>query len=275
MKPTRSLWLLKAKPERFREMFIAEQNMVGVAAGLSARGKIPFVSTFAAFLTRAFDQIRMAGISRSNVKFCGSHAGVSIGEDGPSQMGLEDLAMFRAVPESVILYPSDAVSTERLVAEAARRRGICYIRTSRPKTPVLYSNEDRFPIGGSKVLRKSANDRVTVIGAGITVHEALKAAAKLEAEGMPIRVIDAYSVKPIDAAGILNAAKETGGRVVVVEDHYDEGGLGDAVLNVVGNQGRVVKLAVREIPHSGPPEALLDKYGISADHIIEAVKRLL
>ncbi len=267
--------LLKAKPERFREMFIAEQNMVGVAAGLSARGKIPFVSTFAAFLTRAFDQIRMAGISRSNVKFCGSHAGVSIGEDGPSQMGLEDLAMFRAVPESVILYPSDAVSTERLVAEAARRRGICYIRTSRPKTPVLYSNEDRFPIGGSKVLRKSANDRVTVIGAGITVHEALKAAAKLEAEGMPIRVIDAYSVKPIDAAGILNAAKETGGRVVVVEDHYDEGGLGDAVLNVVGNQGRVVKLAVREIPHSGPPEALLDKYGISANHIIEAVKRLL
>ena len=267
--------LLKAKPERFREMFIAEQNMVGVAAGLSARGKIPFVSTFAAFLTRAFDQIRMAGISRSNVKFCGSHAGVSIGEDGPSQMGLEDLAMFRAVPESVILYPSDAVSTERLVAEAARRRGICYIRTSRPKTPVLYSNEDRFPIGGSKVLRKSANDRETVIGAGITVHEALKAASKLEAEGMPIRVIDAYSVKPIDAAGILNAAKETGGRVVVVEDHYDEGGLGDAVLNVVGNQGRVVKLAVREIPRSGPPEALLDKYGISANHIIEAVKRLL
>jgi transketolase len=265
--------LLKAKPERFLEMFIAEQNMVGVATGLAARGKIPFVSTFAAFLTHAFDQIRMAGVSRSNVKFCGSHAGVSIGEDGPSQMGLEDLAMFRTIPESAILYPCDAVSTERLVAEAARRQGICYVRTSRPKTPVLYSNEDQFPIGGSKVLRKSANDRVTVIGAGVTVHEALKAASKLEAEGMPIRVIDAYSVKPIDAAGILSAAKETGGRIVVVEDHYDEGGLGDAVLNAVGNQARVVKLAVREIPHSGPPEALLDKYGISANHIIEAVKR--
>jgi transketolase len=267
--------LLKAKPERFREMFIAEQNMVGVAAGLSARGKIPFVSTFAAFLTRAFDQIRMAAISRSNVKFCGSHAGVSIGEDGPSQMGLEDLAMFRVVPESVILYPCDAVSTERLVAEAARHRGICYIRTTRPKTAVLYSNEDQFPIGGSKLLRKSTNDRVTVVGAGITVHEALKAASKLEAEGVAIRVIDAYSVKPIDAAGILSAAKETGGRIVVVEDHYDEGGLGDAVLNVVGNRARVVKLAVREIPRSGPPEALLDKYGISANHIIEAVKKLL
>ncbi|HYR86633.1 MAG TPA: transketolase [Terriglobia bacterium] len=267
--------LLKAKPERFREMFIAEQNMVGVAAGLSARGKVPFVSTFAAFLTRAFDQIRMAGISRSNVKFCGSHAGVSIGEDGPSQMGLEDLAMFRTIPESVILYPCDAVSTERLVAEAARRRGICYLRTSRPKTPVLYSNEDQFPVGGSKVLRKSANDRVTVIGAGITVHEALKAALTLEGEGTPIRVIDAYSVKPIDAAGILDAASKTGGRIVVVEDHYDEGGLGDAVLNVVGNQARVVKLAVREIPRSGPPEALLDKYGISSGHIVEAVKRLL
>src|SRR5207244_5426965 len=194
-------------------------------------------------------------------------------EDGPSQMGLEDLAMFRAVPESVILYPSDAVSTERLVAEAARRWGICYIRTTQPKTPVLYSNEEQFPIGGSKVLRKSANDRVTVIGAGITVHEALKAAAKLESSGTAIRIIDAYSVKPIDAQTILIAAKETGGRIVVVEDHYEEGGLGDAVLEVVGNQAKVVRLAVREIPRSGPPEALLEKYGISASHIIEAVNR--
>ena len=267
--------LLKTHPERFFEMFIAEQNMVGVAAGLSARGKIPFVSTFAAFLTRAFDQIRMAGVSQSNVKFCGSHVGVSIGEDGPSQMGLEDIAMFRTIPGSVILYPCDAVSAERLVAEAARRHGICYIRSTRPKTPVLYSNNEPFPIGGSKVLRKSGNDRATVIGAGITVHEALAAASKLEAEGVSIRVIDAYSVKPIDAGTILGAAKETGGRIVVVEDHYAEGGLGDAVLDAVGHQARVVKLAIRDIPRSGPPEALLDQYGISSKQVVQAVKDLI
>src|SRR5438132_1406050 len=218
--------LLKAHPERFLEMFIAEQNMVGVATGLAARGKIPFVSTFACFLTRAYDQIRMAGVSQSNVKFCGSHVGVSIGEDGPSQMGLEDIAMFRLVPGSVVLYPCDAVSTEKLVAEAARRPGICYIRTTRPKTAVIYSNEEAFPIGGSKVVRKSANDRATVIGAGITLHEALAAAKALESEGIAVRVIDAYSVKPIDAGTIVAAAKETGGRIVVVEDHYEEGGLG-------------------------------------------------
>jgi transketolase len=265
--------LLKAHPERFFEMFIAEQNMVGVATGLAARGKIPFVSTFAAFLTRAFDQIRMAGVSQSNVKFCGSHCGVSIGEDGPSQMGLEDLAMFRTIPNSVILYPSDAVSTERLVVEAARHKGICYIRTTRPKTVDLYNATDEFPIGGSKVLRKSANDRATVVAAGITVHEALKAASKLEAENIAIRIVDAYCVKPIDAKGILAAAKETGGRIVVVEDHYAQGGLGDAVLEAVGNQAQVVMLAVREIPRSGPPEALLEKYGISSNHIIAAVKR--
>ncbi len=262
---------LKAHPDRFIEMFIAEQNMVGVAMGLAARGKIPFVSTFAAFLTRAYDQIRMAGVSRLNVKFCGSHCGVSIGEDGPSQMGLEDIAMFRPIPGSVVLYPSDAVSTERLVAEAARYEGICYIRTTRPKTPILYSNQDQFPIGGSKVLRKSDKDRVTVVAAGITVHEALKAAAKLEAEGISIRVIDAYSVKPIDETTLIRAAGETGG-IVVVEDHYSEGGLGDAVLNAVGNKAKVVKLAVREIPRSGPPEALVEKYGISSNHIIKAVK---
>jgi transketolase len=266
--------LLKANPKRFFEMFIAEQNMVGVATGLAARGKIPFVSTFAAFLTRAYDQIRMAGVSQSNVKFCGSHVGVSIGEDGPSQMGLEDIALFRPIQGSVILYPCDAVSAERAVEQAVKHRGICYIRSSRPKTPVLYSNDERFPIGGSKTLRKSANDRVTVIGAGITVHEALKAASQLEAEGVPIRVIDAYCVKPIDAEGILSAAKATGGRVIVVEDHYREGGLGDAVLEVVGNQAKVVQLAVHEIPRSGPPEALIEKYGISSNHIVAAVKEL-
>ena len=262
----------KAYPARFFEMFIAEQNMVGTATGLAARGKISFVSTFAAFMTRAYDQIRMAGVSQSNVKFCGSHAGISIGEDGPSQMGLEDLAMFRPIPGSVILYPSDAVSAERVVVEAARHRGICYIRMSRPKTAILYSNDEQFPIGGSKILRKSANDRATVVAAGITVHEALKAASQLEAEGIAIRILDAYSVKPIDAQGILKAAQETGGRIIVVEDHYEQGGLGDAVLEVVGNQARVVKLAVREIPRSGPPEALIEKYGISSGHIVAAIK---
>jgi transketolase len=256
-------------------MFIAEQNMVGVAAGMSGRGLIPFVSTFAAFLTRAFDQIRMAGVSRANVKFCGSHAGVSIGEDGPSQMGLEDLAMFRAIPGSIVLYPSDAVSAERLVAEAARVQAICYIRTSRPKTPVLYGNNELFPIGGSKTLRRSEEDRATIIGAGITVHEALKAADTLASEGTRIRVIDAYSVKPLDQATILASAKQTGGQVIVVEDHYEEGGLGEAVLTAVGNAARVIKLAVREIPRSGPPEALLDAYGISSKHIVRAVKSFL
>src|SRR5215467_9975561 len=264
--------LLKAHPNRFFEMFIAEQNMVGSATGLAARGKIPFVSTFAAFLTRACDQIRMAGVSQSNVKFCGSHAGVSIGEDGPSQMGLEDIAIFRPVPGAIIFYPSDAVSAERAVEQAARHKGICYIRSSRPKTAVLYSNDEQFPIGGSKTLRKSANDRVTVIAAGITVHEALRAASKLEADGITIRVIDAYSVKPIDADGIVAAAKATAGRVIVVEDHYEEGGLGDAVLEAVGNQAKVVKLAIHELPRSGPPDALIEKYGISSSHIVAAVK---
>jgi transketolase len=267
--------VLKARPDRFFEMFIAEQNMAGVAAGMSARGIVPFASTFAAFWTRAFDQIRMAAVSRSNVKFCGSHAGVSIGEDGPSQMGLEDLAMFRAVPESVVLYPCDAVSTERLVAEAAKVRGICYIRTSRPKTPVVYKSDEPFPVGGSKVLRRSGEDRATVIGAGVTVHEALKAADSLAKEGISIRVVDAYSVKPLDVAAILACAKETGGNLVVVEDHYPEGGLGEAVSSAVGAAARVTRLAVREIPRSGPPEVLLDAYGISARHIVQAVKSLL
>jgi len=264
--------LLKAYPDRFFEMFIAEQNMVGAATGMAARGKIPFVSTFAAFFSRAYDQIRMAGVSQSNVKFCGSHAGVSIGEDGPSQMGLEDLAMFRAIPGAVIFYPSDAVSAERCVVEAARHRGICYIRSSRPKTPILYPNDEQFPIGGSKVLRKSANDRATIVAAGITVHEALKAASKLAADGISIRIIDAYCVKPIDAQGILTAARESGGRIVVVEDHYAEGGLGEAVLAAVGSEAMVRRLAVREIPRSGPPEALIEKYGISSNHIVAAVK---
>src|SRR5215475_7275337 len=188
-------------------------------------------------------------------------------------MGLEDIAMFRTIPGSVILYPCDAVSAERAVEQAARHKGICYIRSSRPKTAVLYSNDEQFPIGGSKTLRKSANDRVTVIAAGITVHEALKAATILEKENIAIRILDAYSIKPIDAKGILAAAKDTGGRVVVVEDHYEEGGLGDAVLEAVGNQAKVVKLAVHEIPRSGPPDALIEKYGIGSASIVNAVKQ--
>jgi transketolase len=183
--------------------------------------------------------------------------------------------MFRAVPGSVVLYPCDGVSAERLVAEAARIRGICYIRMSRPKTPVLYANDEQFPVGGSKILRRSEQDRATVIGAGITVHEALKAAETLASEGIRIRVIDAYSVKPVDRATILASAKQSGANLIVVEDHYEEGGLGDAVLNAVGNAARVIKLAVREIPRSGPPEALLDTYGISSKHIVQAVKSLL
>jgi transketolase len=264
----------KVFPDRFFEMFIAEQVMVGAATGFAARGAVPFPSTFACFLTRAADFIRMAGISRNNVKLTGSHAGVSIGEDGPSQMALEDLAMMRAIPDSLVLYPSDAVSTERLVAEMARHQGIAYMRTSRPKTPVIYGPEEQFPIGGAKVLRQSADDVATVVGAGITVFEALKACDQLKAEGLAIRVIDAYCVQPIDRATLTAAAKATGGVVITVEDHYPAGGLGDAVSEALASSGTVVeRLAVRDVPRSGQPEELVDKFGISARHIVDAVKR--
>lgn len=262
-------------PDRFFESFIAEQNMVGMAVGLQARGKIPFASTFACFLTRAFDHIRMAGISQANIKLCGSHAGVSIGQDGPSQMGLEDLAMMRAVPGSVVLYPSDAVSAERMVELAANHQGIVYIRTTRPKTPVIYPNDESFAIGGCKVLRCSPQDEVTLVGAGITLHEALKAHQALQQEGIAVRVIDLYSVKPVDQETLLKAAWETNNQMITIEDHYLEGGLGDAVLDAVGSTGvRVHKLAVRQLPRSGKPEELLDACGISARAIIEAVRRL-
>src|SRR5262245_18235506 len=222
-----------AKPERFVEAQIAEQNMVGVALGLASDGKIPFASTFAAFLSRAYDQIRMAVYSRpGTLVLCGSHSGVSIGEDGPSQMGLEDLAMFRALLAATVLYPSDAVSAERLVAEASSAKGVVYLRTTRPKTPVLYPNSERFPIGGSKTLRSGPNDRATVVAAGITLFEALAAYDRLAKEGIPIRVIDAYSVKPIDAATLRRAAEETR-HLVTVEDHSIHGGLGDAVAREV------------------------------------------
>src|SRR5471032_2968814 len=207
-------------PERSTECFIAEQNMVGTAMGFGARGKVPFVATFATFFTRAYDQIRVAGISQSNIKLVGSHVGVSIGEDGPSQMALEDLAMMRAIVGSTVLYPSEAVSTEKLLEQMAQHKGICFLRTSRPKTPVIYGNDEKFPVGGAKVLRQNAGDKVTVVAAGVTLFEALKAADTLKAEGIGITVIDAYSIKPLGKKEILAAAQKTGNTVITVEDHY-------------------------------------------------------
>ena len=263
-------------PNRFFEMFIAEQNLVGAGIGLAKRGKIPFVSTFAAFLSRAYDQIRMSAISQANIKYAGSHCGVSIGEDGPSQMGLEDIAMFRAIPGAVVLYPSDAVAAERLVAEAAAHEGIVYIRTSRPKTAILYDTDESFPIGGSKVVRESGEDKVTVVAAGVTLHEVLKAQEVLTAEGIAIRVIDLYSVKPVDTEALLAAASETNDTIITVEDHYPEGGLGDAVLDAVATKGiRVHKLAVTGIPRSGKPDELLELHGISANAIVQKVKDIV
>ena len=268
--------LMEKHGDRFFEMFIAEQNLVGAGVGLSKCGKIPFVSTFAAFFARAYDHIRMSAISQANIKYAGSHCGISIGEDGPSQMGLEDLAMFRAIPGAVVLYPSDAVAAERLVAEAAAHNGIVYIRTSRPKTPVIYSNDEQFPIGGSKVVRSSDADKATVIAAGVTLHEALKAHALLKADGISIRVIDLYCLKPIDAESILSAAAAVNNTLITVEDHYPEGGLGDAVLGAVGAEGvRVHKLAVTGLPRSGKSDELLEAHGISATCIVNKVKEVI
>jgi len=259
-------------PDRFYEAFIAEQIMVGAAMGLASRGAIPFPSTFAVFLSRAADFLRMTGISHLNVKFAGSHVGVSIGEDGPSQMGLEDIAMARAVPNCTVFYPSDAVSTEKLIAVAAYHDGPAYIRTSRPKTPVLYPNEEVFTVGGSKTLRSSANDQATVVGAGVTLYEALKAYDTLKAEGISIRVIDLYSLQPVDEATLRKAGAETG-VIITVEDHYPAGGIGDAVAMAVESVPVALhRIAVREIPRSGKPEELLDRYGISAPHIADAVR---
>jgi transketolase len=262
----------KVFPDRFYQNFIAEQAMIGAAMGLAARGAIPFPSTFACFLSRAADFIRMAAISNVGVKMAGSHAGVSIGEDGPSQMALEDLAMCRAQPNITVLYPCDAVSTERLVVLAAYTPGPAYIRTSRPKTPVIYSATDTFRVGGLKVLRESGNDAATVVAAGVTVFEALKAHDRLKAAGTSIRVIDLYSVAPLDREALIGAGRATGGHIITVEDHYAAGGIGDAVAEAVGAAGiRVHRVAVREIPRSGKPEELLDRFGISAAHIVEAV----
>ena len=263
-----------AHPGRFVETYVAEQAMVGAAMGLASRGAIPFPSTFAAFLTRASDFVRMAGIGALNVKLAGSHAGVSIGEDGPSQMALEDLAMMRAVPGCAVLYPCDAVSAARLVEAAAGCDGMVYIRTSRPKTPVIYAADDEFAIGGSKVLRESPDDAAAVVAAGVTLFEALRAHDALAADGIPLRVIDAYSVQPIDRRTLIAAARRTGGRLITVEDHYAAGGLGDAVSDALAAAGVVVeRLAVREVPRSGRTDELLERFGISASCIAAAVRR--
>lgn len=264
----------KEYPEHSFEMYVAEQNMVGAAVGLSRRDKMPFVSTFAAFFTRAFDQIRMSQYSDVNIKFVGSHAGVSIGEDGPSQMGLEDIAMFRTLLGSVVLYPSDAISCEKIVEEVAKHRGIAYIRTTRKDTPIIYDDNERFQIGGSKVLKESPDDVVTVIGAGITLHEALVAYEELKKEGIFIRVIDLYSVKPVDTETLKKAAKETKA-LISVEDHFPEGGIGEAVLSALaGENVKVYSLAVRKMPKSCKPAELLDYEEISAKAVVKKVKEI-
>jgi len=269
----------KTAPERFFEMYIAEQQMVAAAVGMQVVDLVPFASTFAAFFTRAYDFIRMAAISRAQIRLVGSHAGVSIGEDGPSQMGLEDLAMMRAVHGSTVLYPSDGNQTAKLVAQMADRDGITYMRTTREKTPIIYDKGESFPIGGSKTVRQSSKDRATIVAAGITLHEALKAVDVLAHEDIAVRVIDLYTVKPIDAEAIADAARATDGRIVVVEDHWVEGGIGDAVLAALAEKGfrdlRYRHLAVRKMPGSGKPAEMLDDAGISTVHIVRAVKALL
>jgi transketolase len=266
----------KAAPDRFFEMYIGEQNMLGAAVGLQALGKKPVAATFGAFLTRAYDFTRMAAVSRARLLLCGSHAGVSIGEDGPSQMALEDLAMMRAVHGSTVLYPADGNATVKLIRKMLDLPGISYLRTTREKTPVLYDGNEEFPVGGSKTLRATGDDRATIVGAGVTVHEALKAADQLAGAGLAVRVVDAYSVKPIDGR-VLRAALEETGHIVVVEDHWVEGGLGDSVLEALAAggaevSGRVIKLGVTEMPGSGTPEELRDWAGISADKIARTVR---
>lgn len=267
-----------AYPDRFFEMFISEQQLIAAAVGLAVRGYVPFASTFAAFFSRGYDFLRMAGISGANIKLCGSHAGVEIGPDGPSQMALEDLAAFRAIHGSTVLYPCDATSTAALVAEMAARPGIVYLRTTRGAWPVLYPDGETFPVGGSKVLRASDDDRVTLIGAGVTVHQCLRAAGDLAADGISARVIDLYSVKPLDQATLAAAAVATGGRMVIAEDHYPQGGLGAAVLEALAGSGqplRVRQCAVGGLPGSGTPDELMEAAGLSASRIAAAARMLV
>ena len=264
----------KKYPKNFFEMFIAEQNMIGVALGLSRRGKIPFVSTFAAFFTRAADQIRMSRHSGANIKFVGSHCGVSIGEDGGSQMGLEDIGLFRAIPDSVVLYPADHVSEEKLSICAAEHKGIVYVRTTRGAVEPIYKPTDTFVIGGSTVLRSSWRDKVTIVAAGITLVEALKAYEELKNQGITARVIDLYSIKPLDVATLKKASKETNA-LIVVEDHYPEGGIGEAVSTALsGSKIPIISLAVRKLPMSGKPAELLAYEEINAEAIVKAVKNI-
>jgi len=274
---TGTLVFAKDHAERFVQAYIAEQNMAGVAMGLAACGKRPVVASFAAFLTRAADFIRMASHSQlPHLVFCGSHVGVSIGEDGPSQMGLEDLSLFRALGHSTVLYPADAVGAERLTEQAVLTPGIVYLRTSRPKTPVLYPNDTEFPVGGSKTLRTSEEDAFTIVAAGITVFEALAAHDQLKERGIATRVIDAYSVKPLDGATLAKAAVETRG-IVVAEDHWIDGGLGDAVAAELAQTGYgipVRRLAITRQPQSGDPRALIENLGISTADIVREITRM-
>ena len=269
----------EAYPGRFFEIYIAEQQLVAAAVGFSILRKTAFAATFAAFFSRAFDQIRMAAVSDANIRLCGTHPGVSIGEDGPSQMALEDMAMMRAVHGSTVLYPCDANQTAHLVATMADLPGISYMRATRAKTPVIYPPDETFPVGGSKSLRHSDADQVAIIAAGITLHESLRAYEQLKTEGIHVRVIDAYSVKPIDVEALHEAARVTGGRLVVVEDHWREGGLGDAVLEAFADVPEiahsVIKLAVRAMPTSGTPAELMSAAGIDAGHIAQAVRECL
>jgi transketolase len=268
----------KAYPERYFEMYIAEQQLVAAAVGLSVRGYIPFAATFAAFFTRAYDFIRMSAISQANIRLCGSHSGVEIGADGPSQMALEDLAMMRAVHGSTILYPSDATSAAALTAQMADRDGIVYLRTTRGAYPVLYGPDETFRIGGAKLARSSPEDQVTLIGAGVTLHNSLAAADQLGQDAIRARVVDLYSVKPIDTQALLDAAAATGDRIVVTEDHYPAGGLGSAVLDAFNDAGHPVRirhLAVQGLPGSGTPAELMEAAGISAGHIAQAARELL
>ena len=276
---TRSEEFQKVAPERYFETFIAEQLMVGASIGLAARGYVPFAATFGAFLSRAFDFVRMSGISDLPIRLCGSHAGVEIGEDGPSQMALEDLAALRTVNDSVVLYPSDATSTVALVAAMADAPGVAFMRTTRGAYPVLYGPDEAFHLGGSKVVRSGADDAVTLVGAGVTLHQCLAAADQLAGEGIAARVVDCYSVKPLDTATLAAAATATGGRVVVVEDHSPAGGLGEAVIAGLVEAGvaslQVTHLAVRSLSSSGTPAELLDMAGISSPHVVAAAKVLL
>lgn len=265
----------KQYPANFFEMFVAEQNMVGMALGLARRNKIPFISTFAAFFTRAFDQIRMSQYSDSNIKFIGSHAGVSIGEDGGSQMGLEDIAMFRTLLNSVVLYPADAVSMEKLVTRAAIHHGNVYIRATRKDTPIIYNSNEEFLIGGSYTLKESKEDSITIIAAGITLFEALKAYTILKNENISTRIIDLYSIKPLDQNSLVKAAQETKA-LITVEDHFEEGGIGEAVKSALATlKTPIFSLAVRNMPRSGKPEELLEYEEISANAIVKKVKVIL